>query len=123
VVGRERQVPALGVPRGAHLENAGIVEQAGDRKPEGDDLRRRAPHARKVGQVAHDRCRALAFSLDGRRISSSFLASRPTSTIVPCLASSSAVARPKPEVGPVTMYALRSLEPFIELASGIFVPV
>jgi len=70
VVGRERQVPALGVPRGAHLENAGIVEQAGDRKPEGDDLR----------------CRALAFSLDGRRISSSFLASRPTSTIVPCLA-------------------------------------
>jgi hypothetical protein len=31
---------------------------------ERDDLRRRTPHARKIRQVAHDRRRALALSLD-----------------------------------------------------------
>ena len=32
---------------------------------ERDDLRGRAPHARKIGQVAHDRYRVLALFLDG----------------------------------------------------------
>jgi hypothetical protein len=38
---------------------------------------------------------------------SSFPLSRPTNTTVPCFATSNAVARPIPEVGPVMMYALR----------------
>jgi hypothetical protein len=41
--------------------------------------------------------------------SASFPRSRPTKTTVPCLASSNAVQRPIPEVGPVMMYALRSV--------------
>ena len=35
----------------------------------------------------------------------SFALSRPTKTTMPCLANSNAVARPMPEVGPVTTYA------------------
>ena len=39
------------------------------------------------------------------RTESSRSGERPTSTTVPCLARSSAVCRPMPAVGPVTMYA------------------
>jgi len=52
------------------------------------------------------------FCLMAFRTSSSFLGSRATSTRVPCFASSSAVARPIPEVGPVMMYALPSVQFF-----------
>src|SRR5208337_1192277 len=54
--------------------------------------------------------------------SSSLWRSRPTSTTVPCLASSKAVARPMPEVGPVMMYALRG-DAFFKPVSGISVPI
>jgi hypothetical protein len=45
--------------------NASAHWQAGDRKRQRDDLRGRAPHARKIRQVAHDRHRVLASLLDG----------------------------------------------------------
>jgi len=44
----------------------------------------------------------------------SFSRSRPIRTTVPCFATSNAVARPMPEVGPVMMYAFRSVELFVE---------
>jgi hypothetical protein len=56
---------ALRVLRGAHLKYARVVEQAGDRKIERDDLRGRASHARNIRQVAHDRHGVLSPLLDG----------------------------------------------------------
>src|SRR4029077_3292555 len=50
----------------------------------------------------------------------SFSRSRPTNTIWPCFATSSAVALPIPEVGPVMTYALRSVGSFTETGFGIF---
>ena len=47
MVRRERHVPAQRVLRCAHLRDARIVEQAGDREMERDDLRGRAPAARQ----------------------------------------------------------------------------
>jgi hypothetical protein len=64
MVGRERHVPALRVVCGAQLVDARVVEQAGDRKMERDDLCGRASDARRIRQVAHDRNRVLPFSLD-----------------------------------------------------------
>ena len=51
--------------------------------------------------------------------SPSFWRSRPTSTTAPCSASSSAVRRPMPEVGPVMMYAFRS-DALFRSVPGIF---
>ena len=72
MVRRECHVPAQRVLRCAHLPDARIVEQAGDREMERDDLRGRTPHARKIGQVAHDRYRVLALLLDDFCTSASF---------------------------------------------------
>lgn len=62
VVGCECDVPAQRVLSGAHREDARVVEQPGNREIEPDDRRGRAPHARKIRQVAHDRNRVLPFS-------------------------------------------------------------
>jgi hypothetical protein len=64
MVGRERHVPAQRVFRGAHLHDARVVEQAGDRKTKLHDLIGRAPHDRRLGQVADHRHRAPSFPLD-----------------------------------------------------------
>jgi hypothetical protein len=53
VVGREGEVPSLRAAAGPVRHDAGIVEQAGDRKIERDDLCGRAPRARDVGQLAN----------------------------------------------------------------------
>jgi len=66
VVRRERHVPAQRVLRRTHLPaDARVVEQAGDRKMERDDFRRRSRHAHRIRQFAHDRNRVLSFLLDG----------------------------------------------------------
>jgi hypothetical protein len=44
----------------------GVVEQAHDRKIERNDLRNRAPHTRKIRQVAHDRHGAPALLFESR---------------------------------------------------------
>jgi len=53
----------------------------------------------------------------------SFSRSRPTRTTVPCLATSNAVARPMPEVGPVTTYAPRCVGLFMVLVIGTSFPL
>ena len=65
MVGRERHVPAQRVLSSAHREDARVVDEAGDRKMERDDLRSRAPRAGDVRQVAHHGDRVSPFLLDG----------------------------------------------------------
>jgi hypothetical protein len=65
MVCRERHVAAQRVLRGAHREDARVIEQPGDRELERDDLRSRPPHAGKIRQVTHDRNRVLTLLLDG----------------------------------------------------------
>jgi hypothetical protein len=64
VVGRECHVPAQRILAGACLHDARVVEQAGDRKMQRDDLRGRATHARQIRQIAHHRHRVLALLRD-----------------------------------------------------------
>jgi hypothetical protein len=55
VVRSECRIPALGILRGTHLEEAGIVDEAHDVKLEREDFRRRTPNTRDVRQVAGSR--------------------------------------------------------------------
>ena len=107
MVGCECHVPALSGLRSSRLEHACIVEQADDRKPQ------RASHSQCPTNRTRPEPRARPFSRGPfglRRVSWG----RPTR-----LASSSAMARPMPEVGPVTMYAPSSLGSAMESASGM----
>jgi hypothetical protein len=61
----ERHVPTQRVLRGAHREDARVVEQSNDREIERGDLRSRPPRAGEVRQIAHDRNRVLPSLLDG----------------------------------------------------------
>ena len=64
VVRGEHRVPAPGVLRGARLAGARVVDKARERETECGDLCGRAPHAREIRQVAHDRHRVPARALD-----------------------------------------------------------
>jgi hypothetical protein len=61
----ERHVPAKRISCDALLlHDTRVVEKADDRQTECDDLHGRAPHARDIRQVAHDRHGVLALLLD-----------------------------------------------------------